>query len=88
MKFRFNNDFDKIAPINNIQKTQSGYSFGAWRLRYPHSPFAQGQALEKASNREKSHLWIVLDKGHSNWESHPEFWARIEDFMKKYLPVS
>ena len=87
IKFRFNIDFNKIAPVNNIQNANAD-------ILLVHGgkdaivPLAQGQALEKSGNRERTHLWIVPDKGHSNCESHPEFWARVEAFLKKSLPVN
>lgn len=87
IKFRFGIDFNKIAPVNNIHKADAD-------ILLVHGdkdvtvPIAQGQALEKSSNSEKTHLWVVPDKGHSDCESHSEFWPRIETFLKKSLPVS
>ena len=81
IKFRFNIDFDKIAPVNNIQNAKADILLvhGDEDITVP---LAQGYVLEKAANREKTHLWIVPEKGHSNCESHPEFWPRIETFLK------
>ena len=87
IKFRFGIDFNKIAPVNNINKADAD-------ILLVHGdkdvtvPLAQGQALEKSSNSEKTHLWVVPDRGHSDCESHPEFWERVGVFLKKTLPVS
>lgn len=87
IKFRFGIDFNKIAPVNNIHNVDAD-------ILLVHGdkdvtvPLAQGQALEKFGNSEKAHLWVVPDRGHSDCESHPEFWPRIETFLKKSLPVN
>ncbi|MBA4385000.1 MAG: hypothetical protein C0410_09705 [Anaerolinea sp.] len=87
IKFRFGIDFNKIAPVNNIHKADAD-------ILLVHGdkdvtvPLTQGQALEKSSNSEKTHLWVVPDRGHSDCESHPEFWERVGIFLKKTLPVS
>lgn len=87
IKFRFNIDFDKIAPVNNIKNAEADILLVHGDKDVTVPP-VQGQALEKSGNREKMRLWIVPGKGHSNCESHPEFWARIEAFLKEPLPVS
>ncbi len=87
IKLRFGIDFNKIAPVTNIHKANAD-------ILLVHGdkdvtvPLAQGQALEKSGNHEKTHLWVVPDRGHSDCESHPEFWERVGVFLQKTLPVS
>lgn len=86
MRLRFRLNFDKIAPINNIPNASA-------QILLIHGdedetiPLAQGQALAKASAVQKTQLWIVAGKGHSNCNTHPEFWEKVEAFLEKSLPL-
>jgi len=87
MKLRFGINFDKIAPIYNISRA------GADILLIHGDqdetiPLAQGQSLAAAGNPEKSQLWIVPGKGHSDCDSHPQFWEKVGAFLQATLPVS
>jgi pimeloyl-ACP methyl ester carboxylesterase len=84
IRLRFGIDFDKIAPVNNISQVNAD-------ILLIHGdedatiPLAQGQMLEKAGKAEKARLWIVPGKGHSNCDSHPQFWEKVEEFLQKTL---
>jgi len=87
MKLRFGINFEKIAPVNNIPHADA-------HILLIHGeqdetiPLAQGQALAAAGNAEKSQLWIVPEKGHSDCDSHPQFWEKVGAFLQATLPVS
>jgi pimeloyl-ACP methyl ester carboxylesterase len=86
IRLRFGINFDKIAPVNNIRNSNAD-------ILLIHGnedetiPLAQGQALVKAGHSEKTQLWIVPDKGHSNCDSHPQFWEKAGAFLQRALPV-
>jgi pimeloyl-ACP methyl ester carboxylesterase len=87
MQLRFGIDFNKIAPVNNIPHADAD-------ILLIHGdeddtiPLAQGQALAGAGNAEKTQLWIVPGKGHSDCDSHPQFWEKVEAFLQVTLPLS
>jgi len=87
MKLRFGINFDKIAPINNIRHAEAN-------ILLIHGdedetiPLAQGQSLAAAGNAKKSQLWIVPGKGHSDCDSHPQFWEKVGAFLQVTLPLS
>jgi pimeloyl-ACP methyl ester carboxylesterase len=87
MKLRFGINFEKIAPINNIPHADA-------HILLIHGeqdetiPLVQGQALAAAGNAEKSQLWVVPEKGHSDCDSHPQFWEKVGAFLQITLPVS
>lgn len=87
MRFRFGMDFEKIAPVNNISHANADILLihGAEDTTIP---FAQGQALAEAGKAGKKHLWIVPGKGHSNCNTHPQFWERVNAFLQETLPIS
>lgn len=87
IKFRFGIDFDEIAPVNNIRHAEAN-------ILLIHGdedetiPLAQGQSLAAAGNPEKSQLWVVPGKGHSDCDSHPQFWEKVGAFLQVTLPLS
>lgn len=87
MRLRFGINFDKIAPVNNIPRAEAD-------ILLIHGdedetiPFTQGQSLAGAGNPEKARLWIVPGKGHSDCDTHPQFWERVGAFLQATLPVS
>ena len=86
MKLRFGINFEKIAPVNNIPHADA-------HILLIHGeqdetiPLTQGQALDAAGNAEKSQLWVVPGKGHSDCDSHPQFWEKVGAFLQITLPV-
>ena len=87
MRFRFRLNFDKIAPVNNISNAEA-------EIFLIHGdddktvPLEQGQALKAAGKKEKMHLWIVPGKGHSDCDTHPQFWDQVSAFLHRTLPIS
>jgi len=87
MRLRFGLNFDKIAPINNIPNANA-------QILLIHGdkdetiPLAQGQALAKAGNPARTRLWVVPGKGHSNCNTHPQFWDEVSRFLEETLPIS
>ncbi|MCK5794284.1 MAG: prolyl oligopeptidase family serine peptidase, partial [Anaerolineales bacterium] len=86
MSLRFRLDFDKIAPVNNITKANA-----AFLLIHGDEdetvPLAHGQALAEAGNPEQTRLWLVPGKGHSNCHVHPDFWEKVDAYLKETLLV-
>jgi len=87
MRFRFRLDFDKIAPVNNIPNAEAEIFI----IHGDHDetiPLKQSRALEAAGKKEKTHLWIVPGKGHSDCNTHPQFWEEVSAFLLRTLPIS
>jgi len=87
MRFRFRLDFDKIAPVNNIPNAEAEI-FIIHGNDDKTIPLQQGRALEAAGKKEKTHLWIVPGKGHSDCDTHPQFWEQVSTFLHRTLPIS
>jgi pimeloyl-ACP methyl ester carboxylesterase len=87
IQLRFGIDFNRIAPVNNISRATADI-FLIHGGEDTTIPLAQGQMLEKVGNSEKIHLWVVPGKGHSDCETYPEFWDRVEAFLQMAIPVS
>ncbi len=87
MQLRFGLDFDRIAPVNNIPHADAHILLihGDEDLTIP---LTQGQSLARTGNPGKTHLWIVPGKGHSDCDSHPQFWEKVEVFPQTTLPIS
>ena len=87
IKLRFGIDFNRIAPVNNILHANADILLihGSEDATIP---LVQGQMLEKAGYFEKIRLWVVPGKGHSDCETHPEFWDKVEAFLQMAIPVS
>ncbi len=84
MRLRFGLDFDRIAPIHHIARSQASILL-IHGDRDATIPLAQGQALAEAGDPGRTRLWIVPGKGHSNCNAHPEFWERVEFFLRETL---
>ncbi len=84
MKFRFRLDFDKIAPVKNITKTNAA-------ILLIHGdedetvPLVHGQTLAEAGDPTKTRLWVVTGKGHSNCHNHPDFMEKVDTFLNDTL---
>jgi pimeloyl-ACP methyl ester carboxylesterase len=88
MRWRYGLDFDAIAPVNNLPKSSADFLL----IHGDHDemivPLAQAQALSAAGNPAKTCLWIVPDKGHSDCNTHPQFWEKVGVFLQETLPVA
>jgi pimeloyl-ACP methyl ester carboxylesterase len=87
MRLRFGIDFDKIAPLNNLPRAEADVLL-IHGENDETIPLAQGQSLAGAGNPEKSQLWVVPGKGHSDCASHPQFWEKLGAFLQVTLPLS
>jgi len=87
MRFRFGLDFEKLAPVNNISHANADILLiqGAEDTTVP---LTQGQELAAAGDAERTHLWIVPGKGHSDCNAHPLFWEKVHAFLQETLPIS
>jgi pimeloyl-ACP methyl ester carboxylesterase len=86
MRLRYRLDFEKIAPLTHIPRAEG-------KILLIHGdqddvvPLKQAQDLAAAGDPQKVQLWVVPGKGHSNCNTHPEFWPRVTDFLKDALPL-
>ena len=87
MRLRLGMDFNKIAPINNIQKVAADI-FLIHGEQDTTTPIEQGAMLENKSTTETTLFWAVPGKGHSDCSSHPQFWNKIKAFLQKTLLIS
>lgn len=82
LQLRMGVNFDRIAPVNVIQHAAS-------RILLVHGeqdvvvPVEQGKRLRDAGNPVSTSLWTVPGRGHSDCHSHPDFWSRIESFLRR-----
>lgn len=84
IRLRFGIDFDKIAPVNNIPNVKTNV-FLIHGDADETIPLTQGQALAEAGNSAKTHMWIVPGKGHSDCNTHPQFWEKVSAFLQETL---
>ncbi len=87
MRYRFNLDFDKIAPVNNIRSAHADILL-VHGEQDSTVPLAQGKALLEASNPETTNLWVIPRKGHSDCHTHPDFWDKTKSFLQETLPIN
>jgi len=86
LQFRLGINFNRIAPENNIRNAVAN-------ILLIHGdqdatvPVDQGKRLQQAGNPEKTSLWIVPDKGHSDCNQHPEFWKKVGSFLSETIPA-
>ncbi len=84
MRLRFRLDFDKIAPVKNIAQAEAA-------ILLIHGdedetvPLTQGQALAEAGDPTRTRLWVMPGKGHSNCHIHPDFWKKVDEFLKETI---
>jgi dipeptidyl aminopeptidase/acylaminoacyl peptidase len=84
VELRIGASFRDIAPINNINNARA-------QMLLIHGdaditvPVEQAERLKNAGNPKNIQLWIVPGKGHSNCNHHPEFWGRVEMFLRNSL---
>jgi pimeloyl-ACP methyl ester carboxylesterase len=87
MRRRYDLDFDAIAPLNNIARAEADFLIIHGENDQT-VPLAQGQALAAAGRPEKTRLWVVPEKGHSDCHVHPQFWEKVSAFLQETLPAS
>ena len=85
MRLRHGIDFNKIAPVVHIPNAKA-------EIMLIHGENDEIIPLEQANdflaaNPEKTQLWIVPEKGHSDCHFHEEFWERVNVFLEENLPV-
>ena len=87
MRIRLGLDYDRIAPVNNIKKAAVDI-FLIHGDQDSTIPIEQGVALKNISNSKSTLFWAVPGKGHSDCSSHPQFWNKLREFLKKTLLIS
>ncbi|MFQ5582818.1 MAG: alpha/beta hydrolase [Calditrichia bacterium] len=84
LELRIGLNFNRIAPVNNIGRVGASI-FLIHGSRDEVVPPQQAHLLMKAANKDRATLWLVPDTGHSNCNTHPEFWEKVESFLNKTL---
>ncbi len=87
IQMHFGLNFEHIAPINNISQAQA-HIFLIHGDEDATIPLAQGKALKQAGNPERTFLWVVPGKGHSNCYTHPQFWEKVQAFLQETIPIT
>jgi dipeptidyl aminopeptidase/acylaminoacyl peptidase len=77
-------DFDRIAPVRNIPSADA-HILLVHGKRDDQVPVFQAEELYKASNPERTQLWIMEESGHNDCHHHPEFWPNILAFIEQNL---
>lgn len=86
MRRRYGLDFDAIAPLNNLPKAEANFLIIHGENDQT-VPLAHGQALAAAGKPDKTRLWVVPEKAHSDCHTHPRFWETVGTFLQDTLPV-
>lgn len=86
MRRRYGLDFDAIAPLHNLPQAEADFLIIHGENDQT-VPLAQGQALAAAGKPGKTRLWVVPQKGHSDCHTHPQFWEKVNAFLRETLPV-
>lgn len=85
LQFRIGARFDRFAPVNVIGTT------GA-RILLIHGeddivvPIEQARKLATAGNPATIRLWTIPGRGHSDCHDEPDFWHRIDAFLREVVP--
>ena len=83
-QFKMGEKFKQIAPENIIKTTKAN-------ILLIHGsddkivPVEHGEKLKNAANSETTKLWVVSGKGHSNCNNHPEFWSKVNFFIRSTM---
>lgn len=85
MRLRFGLDFDAIAPVNNIRRSQAAI-FLIHGDQDVVVALEQAQALLEAGDPQRVRLWVVPGKGHSDCHTHPAFWDKVHAFLAEVWP--
>ncbi len=86
LQFKLGINFAEIAPVNNIGKVRA-------KILLIHGendtviPVEQGKRLQRAGNAERTSLWIVPGKNHTDCVEHPEFRSRVKTFLQETIPA-
>ncbi len=84
MRLRYGLDFNKIAPVTLISKAKAD-------VFLIHGENDETICLQQAEDLlaarpDKTQLWVVPGKGHSDCHLHAEFWERLEAFLSEKMP--
>ncbi len=84
-EFRLGTRLEEIAPARHI-----GNIKGAVLLIHGDQdrvvPLEEAKILYRSANPDRTELWILPGKGHSDCHTDPEFWQRVDTFLRKHLP--
>jgi pimeloyl-ACP methyl ester carboxylesterase len=79
-EFKIGFRFNDIAPVNNIHKADAKILLIHGKLDET-TPFEHAERLMKAGNAEKTELFPVPDKGHSDCHDSAGFWEKLKDWF-------
>lgn len=87
IQLRHGINFDTIAPVNNIPQSNAEI-FLIHGTEDETIPLTQGQSLVDAGKPAQTQLWAIAGKGHSDCNTHPQFWKKVSAFLERTLPIS
>jgi pimeloyl-ACP methyl ester carboxylesterase len=85
LQLRIGARFDRFAPGNVIEKARA-------RMLLVHGeadvvvPVEQARKLATAGNPATIRLWAIPGRGHSDCHDQPDFWQRIDAFLREAIP--
>ena len=80
VEFRIGGKFDEIAPVNNINKSKAEFLL-IHGTDDKTVPYEQAEKLIAAAHPDKSELFTLPGRGHSDCHKHPGFWEKVEEFL-------
>jgi pimeloyl-ACP methyl ester carboxylesterase len=85
LQLRIGARFDRFAPVNVIGKARARILLvqGAEDTVVP---VEQARRLAGAGSPATVRLWVVPGAGHSDCHEQPEFWGRIDTFLREVAP--
>ena len=86
MRMRYGIDFNEIAPVNLIPNAKAD-------IFLIHGENDETICLQQAeellaARPDKTELWIVPKRGHSDCHFHEEFWERVKAFLDESFDIS
>jgi pimeloyl-ACP methyl ester carboxylesterase len=81
VQLRIKKRFSKIAPVNNIGKTNAKI-FLIHGEADTTAPVEHAKRLLQASKSDNTTLWTISGRGHSDCHEQDGFWERVSSFLK------
>ncbi len=80
VEFKIGASFDEISPVNNINKSPAEFLL-IHGTDDKTVPYEQAEKLVAAANPDKSELFTLPGRGHSDCHKYPGFWDKVEEFL-------
>jgi pimeloyl-ACP methyl ester carboxylesterase len=84
LQLRMRVNFDRIAP-ENVARRSSAKILLIHGEQDKVVPVNHGRRLLASGKTDRTELWVVPHRGHSDCNEHPEFWDRATSFLQVSL---